>query len=139
MEERIIRTFDASLRRCDAVPDFLDRFYERFLSSSPKVKEKFAGTDFDRQKRLLRASFYLILMAAEDRGSDPGIYLEKMAMRHSAADLDIGSELYDLWLDSLLEVVKECDPAFDSEVEEAWDRMMGIGISYMLRQYHRRG
>lgn len=136
MDEQIIRTFDASLRRCDASPDFLDRFYERFLSSSPKVKEKFAHTDFERQKRLLRASFYLILMAAEDPDSDPGVYLEKIAVRHSASDLDIGSELYDLWLDSLLEVVKECDPHYDTEVEEAWDRMMGIGISYMLRRYH---
>jgi hemoglobin-like flavoprotein len=137
MDEKIIRTFDASLRRCDASPDFLDRFYERFLSSSPKVQEKFARTNFERQKRLLRASFYLILLAAEDPDSDPGVYLEKMAIRHSAADLDVGAELYDLWLDSLLAVVEECDPAFDSEVEEAWDRMMGIGISYMLRRYHR--
>lgn len=136
MEEKIIRAFDASLRRCDAVPDFLDRFYERFLGSSPKVRAKFENTNFERQKRLLRASFYLILMAAEDRDGDPGVYLEKIALRHSTADLNIGAELYDLWLDSLLEVVKECDPHFDSEVEEAWERMMGVGISYLLRRYH---
>ena len=91
MDEKLIRTFDASLRRCDATPDFLDRFYDRFLASSPRVQEKFAGTDFDRQKRMLRASFYSILLVAEDRGADPGIYLEKMAIRHSAADLDIGA------------------------------------------------
>ena len=136
IDDRIIRTFDASLRRCDATPDFLDRFYERFLASSPKVKEKFVHTDFERQKRLLRASFYLILMSAEDPDGDPGVYLEKIAMRHSAGQLNIGAELYDLWLDSLLEVVKECDPAYDTDVEEAWDRMMGIGISYIRRRYH---
>lgn len=136
MEEAIIRTFDASLRRCDTTPDFLDRFYERFMTSSPKVREKFEHTDFERQKRLLRASFYLILMAVEDPDGDLGIYLDKIARRHSASDLDIGAELYDLWLDSLLAVVEECDPHFDAEVQEAWERMMGIGISYILRRYH---
>lgn len=136
IDETTIRTFDASLRRCDATPGFLDRFYDRFLASSPKVREKFVNTDFERQKRLLRASFYLILMAAEDPDGDPGVYLDKIAIRHSAGDLDIGAELHDLWLDSLLEVVEECDPAYDSDVEDAWERMMGIGISYMLHRYH---
>ena len=37
MEERILKTFDESLRRCNATPGFLDRFYDRFLASSPKV------------------------------------------------------------------------------------------------------
>ena len=136
MDDKIIRIFDASLRRGDASPDFLDRFYERFLASSPKVKAKFEHTNFERQKRLLRASFYLILMAAEDTEGDPGVYLEKIAQRHSTAGLNIGAELYDLWLDSLLEVVTECDPHFDTEVEDAWEQMMGIGISYLLRRYH---
>ena len=136
MDDKIIRTFDASLRRCDATSDFLDRFYESFLASSPKVRAKFEHTDFTRQKRMLRASFYLILMAAEDPDGDPGVYLEKIAVRHSAADLNIGAELYDLWLDSLLEVVKQCDPHFDQAVEDAWEQMMGIGISYILRRYH---
>ena len=66
MDEQLIAIFDQSLRRCDNDPKFLDTFYERFLASSPKVQEKFANTDFAKQKRLLRASFYLILLASED-------------------------------------------------------------------------
>ena len=117
-------------------PRFLDIFYERFLSSSPKVKEKFATTDFDRQKRVLHASFYLILLAAEDPEKGPERYLGHLAERHSARDLKIGAELYDLWLDSLLQTVKECDPDYDSEVERAWEQMMEIGIDYLLQHYH---
>lgn len=138
MDEKVIATFDQSLRRCDSEPRFLDVFYERFIESSPKVKEKFANTDFDKQKRLLRASFYLILLAAEDPEKGPERYLSHLAESHSAKNLNIGSELYDLWLDSLLETVEQCDPEYGPEVEQAWEQMMEIGIDFMLRQYHQR-
>ena len=107
-------------------------------SPSPKVKEKFANTDFAKQKRLLRASFYLILLASEDPDKGPERYLGFLADRHSASDLNIGSELYDLWLDSLLATVEECDSEYTPEVEQAWEQMMEIGIGYMLQHYHRR-
>ena len=137
VEQKTIQVFDRSLTRCNANPGFLDLFYETFLSSSPKVKERFANTDFERQKRLLHASFYLILLASEDPVNGPERYLEHLAARHSARDLNIGAEFYDIWLDSLLAVVKECDPEFDDTVEDAWEQMMGIGIDYMLRRYHK--
>lgn len=136
MDEKVIATFDQSLHRCDQNPKFLDRFYERFLDSSPKVRKKFENTDFAKQKRLLRASFYLILLASEDPEKGPERYLEYLAARHSASDLNIGSELYDLWLDSLLATVEECDPEYGPEVEQAWEQVMEIGIDYMLRRYH---
>jgi len=138
MDENVIATFDQSLRRCDNEPRFLDIFYDRFLASSPKVKEKFANTDFAKQKRLLRASFYLIVLAAEDPDKGPERYLQYLAERHSAKNLNVGSELYDLWLDSLLETVEECDPEYSPEVAQAWEQMMEIGIDYMLQHFHRR-
>lgn len=137
VDQGTIQVFDRSLRRCNSNPGFLDLFYETFLSSSPKVKERFANTDFERQKRLLHASFYLILLASEDPENGPERYLEHLASRHSVHDLNVGAELYDIWLDSLLAVVKECDPEFDHTIEDAWERVMGIGIDYMLRRYHK--
>jgi hemoglobin-like flavoprotein len=135
MEESIIETFDASLQRCNAHPRFLDLFYERFLASSPKVEAKFANTDFVRQKRALRASLYLLMMAAEDEEDGPERYLKDLARRHGAKDLDIGAEFYDLWLDSLLETVRTCDAEFDPRVEDAWERVMGVGIRYLCSHY----
>jgi hemoglobin-like flavoprotein len=132
MNETILATFDESLKRCNAVPDFLDRFYDRFVASSPKVAEKFAHTNFVRQKRALRASLHLLLIAAEDEAQGPDRYLRDLAASHGRAHLDITAELYDLWLDSLIATVKECDPQFDSEVENAWERVMMVGIHYMI-------
>jgi hemoglobin-like flavoprotein len=136
MDAAVIKTFEDSLRRCDTNPRFLDLFYERFLSSSPEVRAKFENTDFERQKRVLRASFYLILLASEDEVNGPARYLQHLAARHGARDLGIGTELYDLWLDSLLATVKQCDPEYSSAVESAWEAVMGIGIEYMLLRYH---
>jgi hemoglobin-like flavoprotein len=136
MDEKVAARFDESLRRCDSDPRFLDIFYERFLASSPDVQEKFANTDFSRQKRLLRASFYLILLASEDETHGPENYLKHLTVSHGASGLEIGAHFYDLWLDSLLATVKQCDPEYSSEVEAAWEEVMGVGIEYMLKHYH---
>jgi len=135
MDEKVVATFDESLRRCDSNPRFLDIFYEKFLASSPDVQEKFANTDFSRQKRLLRASFYLVLLASEDEAFGPERYLKHLAVRHGASGLEIGAHLYDLWLDSLLAAVKQCDPEYSPEVEAAWEDTVGVGIEYMLKHY----
>lgn len=136
MDENALQVLDDSLHRCAANPEFLDLFYERFLESSPDVREKFANTDFTRQKRALMASLHLMLLAAEDEKNGPERYLRDLAFRHGRGQLDIGSYLYDLWLDNLLETVRECDPEWTPEIGRTWERAMGVGISYLLRYYN---
>lgn len=136
LPEQTLATFEASLHRCFANEGFLDRFYERFLGSGEEVRAKFAATDFVRQKRALRASFHLILLAASEGAAGRETYLKDVAIRHGRRNLDVGSGLYDLWLDSLLAVVVEFDPLYRAEVSAAWEQVMGVGIEYMLRHYH---
>ena len=130
MDKALLDTFDKSLERCTSRSQFLDLFYTKFLASSPKIREKFKDTDFVRQKRAM------ILLAAEEPEKDPGRYLSEVAERHSARDLDIGAELYDLWLDSLLETVEECDPEFTPEIRKAWEEVMMVGIHYLCVRYN---
>jgi hemoglobin-like flavoprotein len=137
MDDKILEQFEDSLRRCNADPDFLDRFYERFLKSSPKVREKFLGTDFIRQKRMLQASLQLLLVAAQDDGKHDTPYLDEVAARHSASQMAIGAELYDLWLDSLLVTVREVDPLWSDEVAQAWEAVMTVGITYLVSRFNR--
>jgi len=138
MDPSTLETFDQSLRRCEARPFFLDLFYEKFLASSPEVGKKFEKTDFVHQKRALRASLHHLLLAAEDEKKGPDRYLAEVAERHAAGQLDVGAELYDLWLDSLLATVRECDPEFTPEVEKAWEAVMMVGIQYLCRNYDKR-
>jgi hemoglobin-like flavoprotein len=137
VDETVLEQVEGSLRRCNADPGFLDRFYERFLSSSPKVREKFVGTDFVRQKRMLQASLQLLLVAAQDDGKRPTPYLDAVAARHGATQMAIGAELYDLWLDSLLATVRETDPGWSPGVEHAWEGVMTVGIAYLVTRYNR--
>jgi hemoglobin-like flavoprotein len=139
MDKSTLKVYDDSLRRCNAREGFLDRFYENFLSSSPAVREKFARTDFERQKRALRASLHLMVLAAEDQGGGPEKYLRDLAFSHSKAGYDIGSGLYDLWLDSILKTVKEFDPQFGPDIEKAWESVMMVGIDYLLAHYNTGG
>ena len=136
MDAETLQKFEESLKRCSADPDFLDIFYGNFLTSSPKVREKFAGTDFDRQKRALRASFDTMLLAARDEANGLETYLAPLAEKHGARQLRIGAELYDLWLDNLLKTVKACDPAWTPRVEEAWEAVMGVGIRFLCEHFN---
>jgi len=133
-----LAVFEASLKRCEARPDFLDLFYEKFLSSSPEVAEKFSKTDFVKQKASLRASLHHLLLVAKDPKQEPGAYLHDVAVRHGAGQLAIGAHLYDVWLDSLLETVRTCDPECFPEVEAAWEEVMMVGIHYLCANYQRR-
>jgi len=135
IDERTLQTFSASLARCNGSPAFVDRFYEIFLASSPKVKEKFAQTDFVQQKAALRASLDAMLLAAKDPATGPEQHLRALAERHSSRQLNIGAELYDLWLDSLLATVKEFDPVNGPAVQQAWEKVMMQGVSYLLSRY----
>jgi hemoglobin-like flavoprotein len=136
MDDSTLQTFESSLARCTGRPDFLDLFYETFLASSPKVREKFANTEFANQKRMLSASFNLMLRAAQNEESGLPEYLEGLAIRHGAKHLAIGADLYDLWLDSLLVAVRASDPDCTPGVEKAWEAVMGIGIKYLCSHYN---
>lgn len=137
MNGTTVEIYRDSLRRCSGKEGFLDRFYVKFLSSSPLVRKKFEGTDFVRQKRVLRASLDMMAQAVEDRERGPEHYLQDLAARHSRVQLDIGSALYDFWLDALLSTVSEFDPEFGPDVESAWEDVMSFGIRYLLSQYDR--
>ena len=136
MDPKILETFDQSLGRCNVMAGFLDRFYERFLEMSPKVAEKFRNTDFVHQKRALRASFHIMLLAAGNGKDGAEQHLGSLARSHSRNELDIGAEFYDYWLDSLLATVREFDNAWDHDVEAAWEQVMGGGIQYLLSHYN---
>ena len=127
---RVFRGAAANERRC--------RLYGLSWTTDIEVAGKFAGTDFVRQKRALKASFHHLLLVAYDRKQTPDAYLSDVAARHGSGQLEIGASLYDFWLDSLLETVKACDPEWSREVDHAWEAVMMVGIHYLCQSYHGR-
>ena len=127
--------FNDSLTRCTNNPRFLERFSAFFLASSDEVRHKFSTTDLRKQRRLVQASFYMVMLAADDSPTVT-VRFAYLATLHSQSHLDIPPHLYDLWLDCLVQAVRESDHQCTSEMESLWRRMMANGIAFMKARYH---
>jgi hemoglobin-like flavoprotein len=128
--------FLASLKRCLAVPTFMDDFYERFVGSSAEVREKFKNTDMKRQAQVLADTLYVVANAVQsEEGSPARRELPRIAARHSRADRDIRPGLYDLWISCLVETARAHDPSFGPDVERAWREVLTFGADYMRHHY----
>jgi len=126
--------FDQSYRRLfgddvaidkSATPFFVS-FYDRFLKDAG-VRALFEQTDMVRQQGMLRRS--LFHLAAFYVSHEPTPELERIATIH--ANIGVTNEHYDLWLDALVETVREHDPQSDLATELAWRWAMTPGITYM--------
>jgi hemoglobin-like flavoprotein len=131
-----VDVFRRSLHRCLGDPSFIESFYERFVGSSEEIREKFKNTEMKRQVRMLEDSLFVLAVAVQSgagspsRGALPGI-----AERHSSRDLDIKPEMYNVWLEGLVETASHYDPEFTPEIEAAWRSTLAAGIEYMRSRY----
>jgi len=128
--------FLRSLDRCDRSGHFTDRFYDRFLASSPEIRERFRFTDFTRQRRMLRRSLELVAKATA--GDPEGLSeLSERAATHSRAQLNIAPHLYEVWTEALIATAVEADPDWTLEIESAWRFILGVAVGHMTRRYDR--
>jgi hemoglobin-like flavoprotein len=118
----------ASYARCQKAPEFFRAFYNRFLASDPTVPPYFASTRFDKQEKLLQHGLSMLLIFA--RRANPHL-LNRLVERHGPGDLNIPARLFPVFLESLLETVKEFDSECDPAVLEAWRSALRPGIALM--------
>jgi hemoglobin-like flavoprotein len=118
----------ASYVRCQKAPEFFRAFYNRFLARDPAVAPYFATTSFDKQEKLLQHGLSMLLIVA--RRSNPNL-LNRLVDRHGPRGLNIPSNLYPVFLDSLLETVQEFDSACDPAVLQAWRVSLKPGIALL--------
>lgn len=135
IEEVDLQSVEHSLERCGANPRFLERFYDLFLAASPAIRAKFKDTNFHRQRRMVQASLHGVVAFVRYGESWPDPYLREVAETHSRRDLDIAPELYELWLQSLLQAVAEHDPQHNAAIHYAWQRVMRVGIGFFTSRY----
>ena len=121
-----------SYSRCLRSPDFFTDFYDRLLASDPAVPPMFASTEFPKQHKLLQHGLGLLLSYA-NRPDDT--LLERIAARHSAGGVNVLPDMYPLFVDALVDTVREHDVRFDEEVEAAWREAVRPGIEFMQSRY----
>ena len=134
MERSHKQEFLDSLNRCSQDDQFMAMFYRRFLATSPEVRKKFRDTEFSRQERVLLRSLQLSASATD---GDPVALreLHSLAESHDRHHLDIRPELYEYWLDALVETAWEFDPEWNPQIEESWRHTLGHVIHHMIRNY----
>lgn len=121
-----------SYGRCCRAEDFFDTFYRFFLASSPDVRAKFANTNMQAQKLLLRQGIMNIVLYA--RGM-PDTKLKALGCSHSRKAMNIRPELYAFWTDALLKTIREHDAEADSTTLNAWTEIINQGIAVILKEY----
>jgi hemoglobin-like flavoprotein len=127
----------ASYQRCCKNPGFFVAFYRNFFTVCPEAAPRFANTDFERQNKLLRHAFGLLLIFPKQPDAEPTL-LTRVAERHGRRDLNVPPSFYPPFVDSLIATVKQYDPACTPEVEDAWRRTVEKGVTYMVSKYESR-
>lgn len=123
--------FNLSYQRA-VVPDFygfFNTFYTKLIAQNRDIADLFKHTDMKKQVEMLIQSItYVTSYTAND---EPDEELTMLARLHGSDKLDLPSAYYDIWLDCLLETVRERDPKYDDQVEKSWRTVMEPGIEYM--------
>ncbi len=126
-------SYDRVLASDSQRDDFFEAFYECFVSKSDDIAAKFAHTDMHRQKEMLHQSVrHMVDFSVQRQASEE---LRKIAGRHSRSQIDVNPDLYDIWLDSLIETVQLFDLRFTEEIELAWRVVLAPSIVYMKFKY----
>ena len=114
--------------------DVFDTFYRIFLDCDSRVPEQFVNTDWQEQKRLLRqgvnnvVSFY-------DGSVTSQHALERIRYTHGHDRMNIPPVLYDCWVESMIDAIRQYDPEFGPELERQWREVLRHGADYVKAGY----
>jgi hemoglobin-like flavoprotein len=132
MADHDVEVAEQSYHRCAEAPGFFSAFYELLLASDARIPAMFEQTKFERQNKLLQHGLGLLLIYA--KRPNPAL-LERIALRHSRADVAVPPELYPRFVEALVQAVERFDPDFTPSVADAWRRATEPGIAFMRSRY----
>ncbi len=114
------------------VPDFygfFDLFYKKLIKNDPVIAKLFENTNIKKQSEMLMQSItYVTSFSAT---LEPTEEFDDIAKLHGRDNLNLSADYFDIWLDCLLETVRERDPDFDECINRSWRTVMAPGIEYM--------
>lgn len=123
-----------SCRRLRRTQRFAPRFYEKLLSSDPRIRRMFSRTNFEKQHALFEHGVHVLLEFAA--GSAIGeMAVRRLGERHSPRDLDVDPALYETWIDCLVGTASELDPEWTPALEKRFRSDLRKGIEQMTRAY----
>ena len=123
-----------SLGRCLHKGDVFETFYSVFLQQDARIPELFANTDMEEQKRLLRHGLNNVV-AFHDNSVTAQKALERIRYTHGRDRMNIPPDLYDHWIESMIEAVRRFDPEFDRHLEASWRQVLKEGVDFVRAGY----
>ena len=125
-EDSYARLFGPNVSIDESSDAFFVEFYNQFLAS-PEIARRFANTDMARQIAMLKRS--LFQLTSYYVTSSPSAELKRLAEFHR--DLNITVEMFDAWLEALIQTVDAMDEEADEATLLAWAWALTPGITYM--------
>ncbi len=124
-----------SYGRCLREDGFIEKFYERFLASDPRIDAMFGKTDFARQRMALRRGISMAILHADGSQIVERPMGEMADVHARQGRAPVAPELYPLWVDALLETIKATDPKADAVLMRRWREAMEKVVAMFVRHY----
>ena len=94
----------------------------------------FASVDMQQQNRLIRRGVEHLIEYAAGSEKSAGA-LQQVGESHGGQGFKVAPELYPLWLDTLMETVRQHDPESNDDVESAWRVVARGGLDLIISKY----
>jgi len=130
----MIHNVHASLNRCLAHENFFGIFYDIFMAADDNIRQMFARTDFERQKKLLRKALLSAVTFAAG-GEVARDRLAEIRVSHNKAHMNVKPEYYPIWLTSLVQAVRMADQSCDDRLEQEWRAVLQPSINFITSGY----
>ena len=121
-------------RCCVDAQQFFDSFYFLLCEKEPHLVALFAQVDMRRQNQLVRSGVEHLLGYAEGT-LEAKAELRRLGESHNRQGLQIDPKLYESWVSTIVECVREHDPQSTGMVETAWCEVLEPGIELMKSLY----
>jgi truncated hemoglobin YjbI len=131
-EESYARIFGHGISMDDSADAFFQSFYDNFLEE-PEVAVLFANTNIARQVVMLKKSLFQLVSYYVV--GEPTAELDRLALVHRKQG--ISSDMFDIWMQALLDTAADFDAHYDEATALAWCWALAPGIAYMRLMLNR--
>jgi len=115
--------------------DFISAFYARLMQSNDEIREKFEHVNMEAQTDNLARAIVMSFLFAGKNHQTAERTLNLVRESHNRHHLDIRPKLYDIWLNCLIETVREKDPQADEKLLQDWHDVMSASIDHIRNGY----
>lgn len=114
---------------------FIAAFYVNLIASDEEIRKKFERVDMEAQTDNLARAIVMSFLFADKNHQTAARTMDLVRESHNRHHLDIQPHLYDIWLQCLIDTVREHDPQADEELLQDWHDVMSVSIEHIRSGY----